>query len=545
METYKLPSVKLYEYFTQKNVNTDSYDETCDMLKRRFPGLSDIYDLCRKLLFNVETSFNEEEEEKFQNYRCTYLHYWLNDKVINTFNLYDDGLYLGILLNLYRTWNKFVNTLTSAKFRCKPDMITYISRNINVFKFKEMYDYFYNYEEFNRNTSYNPNECNEICEYLTDIIANFESFKTECSRNRNKCLQINNFFELYDPQNLIDKFKCNAEKLCMTAPVAVKADESPPEQGKSLSIPVKENVNDFLTTQPTIITYHNVMSFVIVPLGLVIIFFTLYKYEFFEKIDKNYIYNAVKSLNYSETEDLSAENSFINCDIQLMGEKEKRVCRKLNSLISTLCSNNSQSPKNYIFSNHDIEYLKFWVNFEIKNEGLIGNGDIEDLSGIIKEQMSECCSKDTMKNILIFIDPQDLNRMKILNNLYKNYNEMHEIIFSTSSEGIQKCLEYSKQCVTEYNGAIKQYRNVNDYFYNALKNFENYYKKLYADALGKNKHFEKYIEKIPRQYQISELSFYSIEYERNKIIFISLLGSVFVFIVVLIYIYMVKKIITL
>ncbi|KMZ91103.1 hypothetical protein PVMG_04875 [Plasmodium vivax Mauritania I] len=544
METYKLPSAKLYEYFTQKNVNTDSYNETCVKLKPKFYGLDDIYDICRKLLFNVETSFNEEEDEKFQNYRCTYLHYWLNDKVINTFNLNDNGVYLGILLNLYRTWNSVVTT--SAKFRCMPDMKTYISRNINVFKFKkEMYDYLYNYEEFNRNTNYSTKNCNEICKYLTDIITKFEYFKTECFRNNNKCLKIDNFFELFNPQKLIDKFKCNAEKLCITAPVAVKVKETLPEYDNTLSSPMKENANNFLTTQPTIITYHNAMLCFLVLLGLFIIFFTLYKYEFFEKIDKNYIYNAVKSLNYSETEDLSAENSFINCDIQLMGEKEKRVCRKLNSLISTLCSNNSQSPKNYIFSNHDIEYLKFWVNFEIKNEGLIGNGDIEDLSGIIKEQMSECCSKDTMKNILIFIDPQDLNRMKILNNLYKNYNEMHEIIFSTSSEGIQKCLEYSKQCVTEYNGAIKQYRNVNDYFYNALKNFENYYKKLYADALGKNKHFEKYIEKIPRQYQISELSFYSIEYERNKIIFISLLGSVFVFIVVLIYIYMVKKIITL
>ncbi|CAG9485744.1 unnamed protein product [Plasmodium vivax] len=263
------------------------------------------------------------------------------------------------------------------------------------------------------------------------------------------------------------------------------------------------------------------------------------EYEFFENMDKIHIYEAVKLVNDSSTyETFSPENGlFINCKYESFNAFDKKVCNKFNNLISLLCNRKSSLDKNKALNNSDYKYLNFWVNDEISKKGFDDNATVDDFSDNTKDENKECFDRVMLRNILNYIDADDLKRMKILDKLYQSYYEMNEIIFSNKSEEISKCSVISTQCITQYKDAITEFRKTKDSFYNTLMKFEINYIKLHAEAVRKNTSFEEYIEKIPIEYKISDLSFYSAEYERKKIILISLLGSAFAIISILIYIY--------
>ncbi|VUZ99325.1 PIR protein [Plasmodium vivax] len=262
------------------------------------------------------------------------------------------------------------------------------------------------------------------------------------------------------------------------------------------------------------------------------------EYEFFENMDKVHIYKAVNLVNNGTFDNSSPENGlFINCNYKSFKDFDKKVCNKFNNLISLICNSKSSLDKNSALNNSDYKYLNFWVNREISSKGSNDNVTIEEFSNNTKDENKQCINKDILSSVLIYIYPNELKRMKILDNLYQHYYEMHEIIFSNTSEKNGECLEFSQKCVAEYKTAITKYGNTKDNFYNALMKYENNYIKLHAEAVRKNTSFEEYIEKIPIEYKISDLSFYSAEYERKKIILISLLGSALAIISILIYFY--------
>ncbi|CAG9485830.1 unnamed protein product [Plasmodium vivax] len=260
-------------------------------------------------------------------------------------------------------------------------------------------------------------------------------------------------------------------------------------------------------------------------------------YEFFQNMDQKSIYKAVKSVSNETQIESTYVNSFINCDSNYITHNALTVCKKLNKLFKLLCSSKSEMATNNELNSSDYKYLNFWANFELNGEKFIDNSSIESFRNLMNREVYECLSKENMKAVLVEIEEEDLKKMKILDNLYQSYNEMNELIFSNSSEEISICSGISTQSVTQYNDAITKYRNVKNNFYNALMMFENNYINLHAEAVGKNKLFEQYIEKIPIEYKISDLSFYSSEYETKKIILILLLCSAFAIISILIYFY--------
>ncbi|CAG9475298.1 unnamed protein product [Plasmodium vivax] len=261
------------------------------------------------------------------------------------------------------------------------------------------------------------------------------------------------------------------------------------------------------------------------------------KYEFFKNADHIRIYKALKSVKTIGPEGLSEEQYLIKCNNRGIDGNAKEVCEKLNKAFKLLCSSESDLTSNKQLNSNDYKYLNFWANFELNGKSFIDNESIDYYKNNIINEINDCFSKEEMKKVFGDIEGIVLKRMKILDNLYQCYYEMHEIIFSNRSEEISNCSGISTQCVTQYKAAIDEFRKTKDNFYNALMKFEINYIKLHAAAVGKNPSFEKYIEKIPIEYKISELSFYSSEYETKKIILISLLCSVFAIISILIYFY--------
>ncbi|CAI7722589.1 PIR protein [Plasmodium vivax] len=261
------------------------------------------------------------------------------------------------------------------------------------------------------------------------------------------------------------------------------------------------------------------------------------EFEFFDKMDMNYLFKAVNSVNDGTIVERDTENSlYINCTTFKV--VDRNICKRFNNLIKSLCLIKSTSENNKLLSSNDFLYLNFWANSEVYKKGVADNATVDDLSYYVKAECEKCFDKDTLKKSLKYIDDETFEKMKILDTLYKNYFEMKEIIFSNDDTEIGKCSSYSEQCVKDYKAAISQYRKTEGHFYNALKNFENKHKKLHTQALGRNKSFATYIEKIPKAYQISDLTSYTVDDENNKIILISLLGSASAIILILIYFYM-------
>ncbi|SCA60440.1 VIR protein [Plasmodium vivax] len=199
------------------------------------------------------------------------------------------------------------------------------------------------------------------------------------------------------------------------------------------------------------------------------------EYEFFENMDKFHIYEAVKLVNNGTYDTSSPENGlFINCIYNSFNRFDKKVCNKFNNLISLLCNRKSSLDKNKALNNSDYKYLNFWVNREISSKGSTDNVTIEEFSNNTKDENEQCFDREILRSILNFIHPFDHRRMNILDDLYKNYYEMHEIIFSNRSEKIEECLEISQKCIEKYKAAIGGLGNTKDSFYNALMKFEFY-----------------------------------------------------------------------
>ncbi|SCA83416.1 hypothetical protein PVT01_000010900 [Plasmodium vivax] len=233
------------------------------------------------------------------------------------------------------------------------------------------------------------------------------------------------------------------------------------------------------------------------------------EYEFFENMDKNRMYKAVISVQNDTTfEELTEITSIIDCNKSGFNVAQKKTCKNFNKLISSLCSIKSSSSINRLLNDSDYYYLKLWFNLELIRNGAIGNDLLEEFSFSMYQEIKECFSKETMKNMLNDIEGNLLKKLKLLDNLYKNYFEIY-YIFDSSSKEIRKCLEYSKECIKDYKTARLFCKNSNDNFYKALMKYKQTYKSLYDEATKTNRSNGEYIKKLPRDYEIDGLSFYT------------------------------------
>ncbi|CAI7724274.1 PIR protein [Plasmodium vivax] len=213
-EEHILPSKKIYDEYSKRNVELDNKDECAD-LARNFSQIPKIDNLCHRLKMNLKNLNYEEKNDQFVKDTCGFLHYWLYDHVINELKVTEDNDYLRIISKLQVAWHDIIETLDKEKYICKPYSGPPFNLSVNDFKFrKEMYDYYYNYPKIENWELLNKNGCNETCKYLTSIKEKYENLKSDCSRSNNKCVSEFKDFDKYDPKNLIDKLGCKIQSNC-------------------------------------------------------------------------------------------------------------------------------------------------------------------------------------------------------------------------------------------------------------------------------------------------------------------------------------------
>ncbi|SCA60135.1 Plasmodium vivax Vir protein, putative [Plasmodium vivax] len=262
-------------------------------------------------------------------------------------------------------------------------------------------------------------------------------------------------------------------------------------------------------------------------------------YKFFENMDKNCMYKAVITVrNGTALEASTADTAIIDCNSRVFNDAQKNTCIKFNKLINSLCYIKSSSGINSVLNDSDYNYLKLWTILALKSERATGNALLEDIFLNINHEITGCFSKDPLKKLLEDIDDDLLKKMELLDKLYKNYFEIYDIYNSTGNKQIQNCSQYSSECIKDYKNARQLCSDSSDYFYKALMTFKKTYKKFYYDAIWKDTTNAEYVLKLPADYEIEDLTFYSMEDETFTLILISLFSSVFAVFVILIYIYM-------
>ncbi|VUZ99323.1 PIR protein [Plasmodium vivax] len=263
------------------------------------------------------------------------------------------------------------------------------------------------------------------------------------------------------------------------------------------------------------------------------------EYEFFENMDKNSMYKAVITVqNGTALEASTADATIIDCHRRGFRGAEQKACVKFNKLISSLCSIQSSYGFNGLLNDNDYNYLKLWFILELKREGAIGNAYLDDFSFKTYKKIDGCFDNDIFDRILGYIYDGAFQKMKLLDKLYLNFFEIYDIFNSTGKIQIQNCFQYSNKCIEDYKNARKLCLNRSDYFYKALMRFKKTYKNFYADAICKDSSNAEYVLKLPGDYEIENLKFYTLEDETYTLILISLFTSVFAVFLILIYIYM-------
>ncbi|SBT52312.1 PIR Superfamily Protein [Plasmodium ovale wallikeri] len=213
-EGLNLPSCKIYELLSTQNGDSGNYSDDCKRLKSRLP-YSGILELCRKLEGNLVNFYGREEESNTLNYNCEFIHYWLFHEMFNNSSLTEYDKLDGVKSQFRTTWNNILGKLKIKKKKCEPklDFFYLIPRDDLMFR-KDIYDYIYNYDIFDKMDSATEHIDNRYCKYLSSMHEKYTKFKDSCPHNKKICFHVSKSLEEYNPEKLCIKLKCRGEDFC-------------------------------------------------------------------------------------------------------------------------------------------------------------------------------------------------------------------------------------------------------------------------------------------------------------------------------------------
>ncbi|GAB69609.1 hypothetical protein PCYB_003580, partial [Plasmodium cynomolgi strain B] len=173
---------------------------------------SKLWEICGKLVKYLKTNYEKENKGPLKDHHCNLLSLWIYEKLFehfkhdlkNAFIAYGDLML--ILSNVFTDANKLeaYNCLHGITVRSYDHL-----KNS-----KDLYDYFVDYDEFNKLTDVSDGKCDKYEKYIkkkSPLYERFEelyiqAFKDEDNVFYEKC-------KYYNPENLVPKLKCEIEKL--------------------------------------------------------------------------------------------------------------------------------------------------------------------------------------------------------------------------------------------------------------------------------------------------------------------------------------------
>ncbi|SBT73819.1 PIR protein [Plasmodium ovale] len=275
-----LTSTNRYKYFDDYYRHHGNEDK-CEKLKNDFQTYPQIYDFCRSLTGNLDNFDKLKSDGLFGDDRCRYLNFWINDRLI--------GMGLDMKSRDFpRIIGKIIDLFTDFKMyekNCNYDF--YHIHSDDYKKMRKLYNYIMDYEIIKYYTNGENNyECNtKNVDYIKDGINAYNDIKRDCEQNNQKyyCIAMRDFEKLGNKDDLL-KLQCKKIKSEFPSEGAHK-DQL--QQGQhdsqgayhSEGLHVQGNRMESETSDShSLSAFEIVMSLFFPFLGLICIFFILYKF---------------------------------------------------------------------------------------------------------------------------------------------------------------------------------------------------------------------------------------------------------------------------
>ncbi|VUZ99336.1 PIR protein [Plasmodium vivax] len=168
-------------------------------------------------------------------------------------------------------------------------------------------------------------------------------------------------------------------------------------------------------------------------------------YEFFNSINSYTSSTHVAHGSPVRGDSSTHCDSFITSGILINDQDAKKVCEQFYNLYNLLVYN--KNTMSAFLNNEDCGFLNYWLNEKLRNTN---------------------------------IDNKELEKIKILLNLYKNFEIIHKLRMGNIEHYDKSCLQIYKECVKNYERVILKCPNKNTNFCVALDKYRKMYESLYS-----------------------------------------------------------------
>ncbi|CAI7721798.1 PIR protein [Plasmodium vivax] len=208
-----LPSYKFYSGFDNDKSHT-GYSIQCDNVSKDQSEQQEFSTICTKLSKNIYHLENEvPQDPSFFEKHCYGLNYWLYVQVTNVLVKGENKN------NIYPFFEKIQNNWAMIERKGKPgDNKKKCMPESKLFKtglyehFKQLLDYFENYEQIKEEISKPSEQSHKYCPYIVKRLSLYFTLKELCSRIEDEnCNKYKQDFEKYDPSKLLSYLACSEE----------------------------------------------------------------------------------------------------------------------------------------------------------------------------------------------------------------------------------------------------------------------------------------------------------------------------------------------
>ncbi|SBS92386.1 PIR protein [Plasmodium ovale] len=143
------------------------------------------------------------------------------------------------------------------------------------------------------------------------------------------------------------------------------------------------------------------------------------------------------------------------------------------------------------FTDYDCNFLNYWLNDKLRKKVSDGTNHIKFFYEQIKEkEKTFYCDNNEMEEYMHVIDPEILENMKILYELYHTKQKILDIMLKqdNSNSGKELCPQYTKKCHETYIEGVYKCLNGYEDFCKELKYFEEGYKYLTKEKTDESGH---------------------------------------------------------
>ncbi|SBT57862.1 PIR Superfamily Protein [Plasmodium ovale wallikeri] len=255
-----LPSNQMYNTYDENKADVTCV--TCcnnlQSLNEAFPG---IHDMCKRLAKNINY-IKEKKTSDNLNYLCTYLFYWIHENVTKL-NIDAKSNYKNIMDMLHSECNDIKKIIGIPDNNlCNYEVSKLDIENVN--KKKYFFEFFDDYETMRKEIAPSGGNCSKYFDYITDIAKMYGELDKICKPDINNCYKFYTINKNPNPNILLSSPSCS-NIADSKRPFSDSFPHSSPQAADH-----QGNASNFEY-------YHTYIAVVLSLLGIILMFFFIYK----------------------------------------------------------------------------------------------------------------------------------------------------------------------------------------------------------------------------------------------------------------------------